>query len=133
LLISFTACKSFNYGLTHRKAVNNYHLVTADNTNFGNKRLKYNLGHHRNSALSGFVKQRGNPDLIYEYEDAEKRDGIHLYYVQADSVFVFIEAYKNKPFSTVSNNCRKMTEQERNAYRQLLASSKTNVSPQGTK
>jgi hypothetical protein len=119
-VIGCCSCKSFNYGLTQKKAFGHYNLVTGNGSSFGDKRLKYNLGHHRNSSLSAFVQQRGKPDFIYEYEDAEKRDGIHLYYVNADSAYCFIEAYKNKPFSSISNNCRKMTEEERNMYKRLL-------------
>jgi hypothetical protein len=111
------------HGFTWSKSVNTYQLVTGDKSNFGDKRLKYNKGFHTHSMLSNFLtcecNTRGNPDFIYEYMTDTKCRGIKLYYASLDSVFVFEEPKKNNVHS-FQKESRKMTDEERKAYQQLL-------------
>ena len=92
------SCRSFKHGYTWDKALNSYQLVTGNKDNFGDKRLDYNKGFHRNSQLSEFLGDhtRGLPNFIYEYQSTEKCRGIKLFYVERDSVFVFEEPKKRK-------------------------------------
>ena len=127
LVIVFTfcfGCKSFKHGYTWRKAKNSYNLVTGDKNNFGDKRLDYNKGFHRNSALANFLNcecnDRGLPSFIYEYQTDDKRRGIRLYYVQRDSVFVFEEPRKGN-LNSVLKEARGMDEYERETYERLKA------------
>lgn len=120
--IYIVSCRSFKHGLTWDKALNSYNLVTGDKDNFGDKRLDYNKGFHRNSALSGFLdckcNDRGLPSFIYEYQTNSKQRGIRLYYVQRDSVFVFEEPKKGN-LQSVLKEARRMDEYERQTYERL--------------
>lgn len=120
--VLFTACNAFKHGYTWRKAENSYNLVTADKKNFGNQRLVYNKGFHNNSELSQFLdcrcNDRGLPDFIYEYRTAEKLEGIKLFYVQRDSVFIFEEPTKRN-LRSVLKTARKMDDYERQTYARL--------------
>ncbi len=122
ILISFSGCKAFMHGYTWDKAQNSYNLVTGSKDNFGDKRLKYNKGFHKHSALSNFLdckcNDRGLPDFIYEYKSDTKCRGIKLFYVKLDSVFVFEEPKKNK-LNSVRKEARKMDDSERQTYERL--------------
>ena len=115
-------CTAFRHGYTWDKAENSYNLVTGDKENFGDKRLVYNKGFHRKSALSNFLdcncNDRGLPDFIYEYQDESKRRGIKLFYVKRDSVFVFEEPKKGN-LRSVLKEARKMDDYERQTYQKL--------------
>jgi hypothetical protein len=110
-----SSCNSFNYGLTGDRATDSYHLVSGKKS-FGYKRVKYNKGHHRFGTLGRFLKMRGNPDFIYEYRDEKKRNGINLFYLKADSVYLFKEMKANRAGSSVSIHCRNILPAERKVY-----------------
>ena len=103
------------HGYTWDKAENSYNLVTGDKDNFGDKRLNYNKGFHKHSALSNFLdckcNDRGLPDFIYEYKSDTKSRGIKLFYIKVDSVFVFEEPKKNN-LSSIQKEARKMDDYE---------------------
>lgn len=109
------------HGYTWREAKDSYRLVTGDKSNFGDRRMKYNLGFHRPSDLSLFFSNpnRSMPEFIYEYLTAEKCRGIKLFYVKADSVFTFEEPKKNNLYS-VLKEARKMDGYERETYQRLI-------------
>ncbi len=117
-------CKAFKHGYTWSKAENSYNLVTGDKNNFGDKRLNYNKGFHRNSQLSNFLdcncNNRGLPDFIYEYKSNLKRRGIKLFYIKLDSAFVFEEPKKNN-LNSIQKEARKMDDYERQTYERLKA------------
>ncbi len=127
IIICFTGCKSFKHGYTLSKAENSYNLVTGDKNNFGDKRLDYNKGFHRNSALSNFLdckcNNRGLPDFIYEYKSDTKCRGIKLFYVKLDSVFVFEEPKKNN-LRSIQKEARKMDDYEKQTYARLKQKSR---------
>ena len=120
--VCLLGCKAFKHGLTWSKAQNSYNLVTGNKNNFGDRRLNYNEGFHRNSELSNFLNckcnDRGLPDFIYEYKTEKKREGIKLFYMKLDSVFVFEEPNKNN-LRSIQIEARKMDDYERQTYVRL--------------
>ena len=122
ILICSVGCKAFRHGYTWSKAENSYNLVTRDKNNFGDKRLDYNKGFHKHSALSNFLdckcNDSGRPDFIYEYKSDTKCRGIKLFYVKLDSVFIFEEPKKNN-LSSIQKEARKMDDYERLTYDRL--------------
>ena len=124
LFALFLSCKAFKHGYTWSEAKNSYNLVTGDPHNFGDRRIDYNKGFHRNSALSDFLdckcNDRGLPNFIYEYQTSDKRRGIRLYYVQRDSSFIFEEPKKGN-LRSVLKEARRMDEYERQTYERLKA------------
>ncbi|RYZ20102.1 MAG: hypothetical protein EOO16_17805 [Chitinophagaceae bacterium] len=124
LTVTLSACKAFKHGYTWSKAVNSYSLVTGNENNFGDKRLDYNRGFHRNSELAAFLDcrchDRGLPGFIYEYQTDDKRRGIRLYYTQRDSVFIFEEP-KRGNLRSVLKEARVMDDYERQTYERLKA------------
>lgn len=112
------------HGYTWDKAQNSYYLVTGDKNNFGDRRINYNKGFHRNSALVNFLDckchDRGLPDFIYEYRSESKCRGIKLFYVKIDSVFIFEEPKRNK-LNSVLKEARKMDDYERQTLDRLKA------------
>ena len=54
ILISLSGCKSFMYGYTKDLAFDAYHIVKSDKKDFGNKRIRYNMGLRKNSELYFF-------------------------------------------------------------------------------
>jgi hypothetical protein len=122
ILIFFciVSCKAFKHGYTWDKAENSYILVTGDKNNFGDKRLDYNKGFHRNSDLSRFLgcNCRELPDLIYEYKTKIKSRGIKLFYIKRDSAFVFEEPNRGN-LNSVIKEARKMDEYEKQTYERL--------------
>jgi len=81
--------RGYRYGYTNRESLNTYHIVNADEKNFGNKRIRYAQEYYRNTVFDAHVKKYGNPDLVYEYPVSKKYQGIKLFYVKLDSVYVF--------------------------------------------
>ncbi|MBP8115949.1 MAG: hypothetical protein KAY50_11385 [Chitinophagaceae bacterium] len=122
IFICFIGCKAFKHGYTWSKAENSYNLVTGDKTNFGDKRLDYNKGFHRNSALSNFLdckcNDRGQPGFIYEYKTDKKCRGIKLFYPKLDSVFIFEEPKKGG-LNSILKEARKMVNDEREIFEQV--------------
>ena len=110
------------HGYTWNKANNSYYLITGDKENFGDKRIKYVQGFHKNSELANFLNcncnDRGLPDFAYEYQNESKVRGIKLYYVKRDSVFVFEEPGKNNLKSKLIE-ARKMDNYEQETYNRL--------------
>jgi len=121
---AFAGCNAFMHGYTWNKAQNAYYLVTGDKNNFGDKRLKYNKGFHRNSALSNFLNcncnYRGAPAFIYEYMSDAGCRGIKLFYPTLDSVFVFEEPKKRK-LNSVLKESGKMNDAERQVFKKLTS------------
>ncbi len=121
VVLFFTlSCNAFKYGATEMKALNSYHLVTGNENNFGDKRIKYNKSFHSCECFTNFLGSKGSPALIYEYKTEAKCKGIKLFYPAIDSVFVFEEAKKNKRYSFIKES-RKMSEEEKETYRVLKA------------
>ena len=122
ILISLLGCKSFMHGYTWNKAANSYNLVSGNKEDFGDKRLNYNKGFHKHSALANFLNckcnDRGLPDFIYEYKSDTKCRGIKLFYVKLDSVFIFEEPKKNN-LNSIQKEARKMDDYERQTYERL--------------
>jgi hypothetical protein len=122
ITVSLSSCKAFMHGYTWDKAQNSYNLVTGNKDNFGDKRLIYNKGFHRHSALSNFLdckcNNRGLPDFIYEYKSEAKCRGIKLFYVKLDSAFVFEEPKKNN-LASIQKEARKMDDYERQTFERL--------------
>ena len=118
LVTSFYGCSSFMYGYTEDLAFNSYYLVKSDKKDFGNRRIRYNMGHHKNSELYFFLLRNNNPDFIHEYENETKCDVIELFYVEKDSVFIFEEPKKLNVYSVLRTK-RKMDEYERRTYGRL--------------
>jgi len=117
-MLILPACAGFHHGWTWSQAVNSYNLVTGDEHNFGDRRVKYNRGFHRHSQLDAFLASRGNPALIYEYYSPEKCRGIRLFYPAVDSVYVFEEPHKNN-LRSVLKEARKMDDYERLTYERM--------------
>ena len=82
LVVAFftTSCDAYKYGYTERKALNSYQLVTGNEENFGDKRIKYNESFHRCECFTNFLDSKGSPALIYEYKTEAKCKGIKLFY-----------------------------------------------------
>lgn len=117
---ALVSCNAFMAGYTEDKAENSYLLVTGHPKNFGDRRLQYNKGFHRNSDLSRFFncQCREAPGFIYEYITDNKRRGIRLYYPAKDSVFIFEEPRKGN-INSVLTGQRKMDGYERETYDRL--------------
>ena len=123
IVIFFTiGCNAFKYGATETKALNSYYLVTGNENNFGDKRIKYNESFHRCPCFKTFLDSKGYPGFIYEYKTEAKCKGIKLFYPTIDSVFIFEEAKKNKRYSFIKES-RKMDNEERGIYQRLKAGS----------
>ncbi len=120
LVVVFLAlsCNAFKYGYTESKALNAYYLITGNENNFGDKRIKYNEYFHRCPCFKTFLGSRGYPGFIYEYKTETKCKGIKLFYPASDSVFVFEEAKKGKRYSVIKES-RKMDNYERETYQRL--------------
>ncbi len=116
------SCNAFKYGATETKALNSYYLVTGNENNFGDKRIKYNKFFHSCECFTNFLASKGSPALIYEYKTEAKCKGIKLFYPSIDSVFVFEEAKKNKRYSFIKES-RKINDEEKKIYQQLKAGS----------
>lgn len=116
-----TGCNAFMHGYTWQQARNSYYIVNGDKHNFGDRRLKYTQGFYKGSELSAFLSEanyRGKPAFIYEYQAADKRRGIQLFYPSIDSVFIFEQPKKNCTCSAFKE-ARKMDEHERLTYEKL--------------
>ena len=122
IFTTLLGCKSFMHGYTWDKSQNSYSLVVGDKNKFGDQRIKYNKGFHKNSDLTNFLdcKCKGLPDFIYEYESKSKCRGIKLFYVEIDSVFIFEEPKKGK-LQSILKESRRMDNYERNTYERLNA------------
>ena len=114
------SCNAFKYGYTEDKALNAYYLITGNENDFGDKRIKYNESFHRCPCFKTFLDNKGYPGFIYEYKNKAKCKGIKLFYPVSDSVFVFEEAQKGKRYSFIKES-RKMDNYERATYQRLKA------------
>ncbi len=115
-----TSCNAFMHGYTADKAQNAYYLLTGNNDNFADRRLRYTKGFYKGSPLATFLGEdnhRGTPAFIFEYKK-DKRHGIQLFYPALDSVFIFEQPRKN---CTCANlvSARTFTEYERLTYEKL--------------
>ena len=119
ILIPLSGCKSFMYGYTKDLAFDAYHIVKSDKKDFGNRRIRYNMGLHKNSELYYFLLKYGNPEFIHEYETASKCDVIELFYNKKDSVYIFEEPKKSNLF-TILKESRPINTFEKLTYKNLL-------------
>jgi len=88
-------------------------MISKERKTFGNKRLKCNKQYHKHSQLSSFLKKKGDPNFIYEYEKDNGEDGIILYYTIIDSAFVFEETDVNNSKSPEIKESRKIKNSEK--------------------
>lgn len=117
VVAGLSSCKAFKFGYSQNKAENTYNLVTGNKKNTGDKRIRYIQHLYKDCALSRQVKKE-TPDFIFEYKTADKRRGIHTYYIQKDSVYIFEEPQKNRFCSTLKE-ARLITAHEKQVYQQL--------------
>lgn len=124
LLVSIlTGCSSIMLGYTMPRAMHTYLLVDEATESFGFKRMKYNIGYNANGLLKGFVKEHELPEMIFEYENEKGRNGIKMYYVKKDIVYVF--EYKNwKPTSLYLKESRPLDKYEKLTYEVLMNKAK---------
>jgi hypothetical protein len=107
------------YGYTEDLAFNAYYLVKPDKKDFGNRRIKYNMGHHKNSELYFFLLENKKPDFIHEYETSSKCDVIELFYLERDSVFIFEEPKKYN-LNSIFKEGRPINDHERLTYKKII-------------
>jgi len=120
VVLCVIGCNAFKYGYTEDKALNAYYLVTGNENNFGDKRIKYNEYFHTCPCFKDFLLSKGYPGFIYEYKNKATCKGIKLFYPVSDSVFVFEEAIKGKGYSFIKES-RRMDNYERQTYQRLKA------------
>jgi hypothetical protein len=91
LVAAMTACNPkeyYDYKNTQMQS-NAFHLpVDPIGKNLGYERLMINCRYRE--PLDKFVKERGIPDFINEY-NVQARDGIRLYYLEENEVYDFLE------------------------------------------
>ena len=91
LVAAMTACNPkeyYDYKNTQMQS-NAFHLpVDPIGRNLGYERLMINCRYRE--PLDKFVKERGIPDFINEY-NVQARDGIRLYYLKDNEVYDFLE------------------------------------------
>ena len=128
IFLLFLSCSSFSCGIatlvrTEKQAFGTYNIISPDGHTFGNTRLKCNKKYHKRSELYYFLKKKGDPNFIYEYEKDNGEDGIILYYTEIDSAFVFEETDVINSKSSKKKNSRKIKDGEK-AYLIPILSSK---------
>ncbi len=104
------------YGYTKREAFERYLLVDKETNSFSYRRLKYNQAHY--DPLKGFVEKHGLPDFIYEFKNEIGRDGIKMFYMAKDVVYVFVKGSWS-PGSMYLYEHRPLTEHEKLTYKEL--------------
>lgn len=109
-------CAVGMYGYTEDIAMDRYLLIDGEYVNFGYKRLTY-IKAARKSVRS-FMEATGNPDLIYEHREKTGRVALRLYYVEQDTVFVFLER-SPAPDSMYIKEIRPITDAEWATYLEL--------------
>jgi hypothetical protein len=112
------SCNAYMHGYTEKKAQNRYYPVNGNEQNFGDRRIKYNRGFHRHSALDRFIGFKGMPAYIYEYKTPRKCRGIKLFYTNIDSVFIFEEPRKGN-LNTVFKTADKISVAEKQIFETL--------------
>lgn len=118
ILFLATGCHAFMEGYTRANASDTYLLITGAQNNFGDQRLHYIKGSRKHSCLSQFIDCKQNPDFIFEYVSKSKCQGIELFYVNIDSVYVFEEPSKSNLNSQLKEK-RKITVEEKSIYQNL--------------
>lgn len=88
LLLGPAGCTWLDYQETKLHSTSLYHPVDAEAGNFGYQRLMINRRYRE--PVDAFVQAHGNPDWIFEYNQAT-REGIRLYYLEEDRVYDFLE------------------------------------------
>ena len=115
-----SSCAGYMHGYTKDRAFGRYLLVDEQAENFGYKRMQYIQGYR--PSIEGFVNKHGLPDFIYEFETENDREGIRLYYVNEDIVYVFVE-YSWRPSSAFLSEHRELTDYENATYIELKKTS----------
>lgn len=115
------SCSSFNYGYTNNSAMDSFMLIDKSDKFIGNRRIKYNLGHHGKTDLHNFLGKRKYPKFIYEFKDDKKKQILVSYYPKIDSAFVF-KPFDRRSVGLVLRNKRLLTPYERIVYSKLVRS-----------
>lgn len=123
LLFSFLLCdcNAFRYNTSFSKAENKYLLITENKENFGDKRLFYNKYYFRCTLKENFFcpdNNRKNPDFIHEYSVEKNRNGLEMFYMSIDSVYVFEEVEKWSANSKLKE-IRKINETEKKSIKRF--------------
>lgn len=109
-------CSAAMHGYTQRNALDRYLLVDKATESFGYKRVTYIQGFR--PPMKGFIENKGLPDFIYEFKNDEGREGVNLYYVGKNKVYIFVER-DWRPDSMYLKDDRGLDEYELVKYRQL--------------
>jgi hypothetical protein len=107
----------YRYGYTNREAMNKYYLV--EENSFGGKRLQYAEKYFSNTQFDAHIKKHGKPDFVYEYRIDKKSQGIKLFYLKYDSVYIF-GSKKHNCNCIALMQTEKINPLEKTAYTQLL-------------
>ena len=102
-------CAWLDYQETKLYSGSLYTQVDAEVQNFGYQRLMINCRYRK--PVDDFVKKRGIPEFIYEYNKGP-REGIRLYYMRDNEVYDFIEQ-GTRPDSATLVDQRPMTSFEK--------------------
>lgn len=117
LFILTSSCSAWRHGLEKAESFNRYLVVDEAKKSFGYKRLM-NMKDFR-ASLGGYVDSHGAPEMIYEFENEEGREGVELYYVQKGMVYTFVEA-DWKPDSIFLKSERSITDEDKAIYSRVL-------------
>lgn len=118
---TFTSCGNFlKYGSTYKDAKDTYMLVDVQNQNFGYQRLIYNKAFYKCELAKKFFcaeNNRRDPDFIFEYTNENNLNGIEMFYVNSNEVFVF--ELESRFGDLLLKNTRQFSDFERKVYQKL--------------
>jgi hypothetical protein len=114
---ALSGCAGWMQGYTKRQAFQRYMLVDAATKSFGYKRLTYSQGFY--SLIREYTLVHGLPSFIYEFKTEDKKDGLCLYYVREDTVYVFVKLGW-LPDTLHLQEQRHLTDYEKATYQELL-------------
>jgi hypothetical protein len=109
-------CSAAMHGYTQRQALDRYLLVDKTTESFGYKRVTYIQGFR--PPMKGFIENKGLPDFIYEFKNNEGREGVNLYYVEKNKVYIFVTR-DWRPDSIYLKDDRGLNEYELATYKHL--------------
>jgi len=117
LSAALSGCAAWMQGYTKRQAFQRYMLVDVTAKSFGYKRLTYNQGLY--SLIREYTLVHGLPNFIYEFKTEDKKDGLCLYYVSEDTVYVFVKLGW-LPDTLHLQEQRHLIDYEKATYQELL-------------
>jgi hypothetical protein len=82
IIISLFSCKAYMHGYTWEKSKDSYQAVTGNKDNFGDKRLMYNKGFHKHSALQIFLTVNaitGDCLILFTNTNQKRNAGVSNY------------------------------------------------------